>query len=79
MIAKHEAPTVRLPYRLPSRPRTIPDREEESNDIDDPSSNGASDGVADRLFFKTAAMNVLKKSNKLNKTEDGNKMLVQTL
>lgn len=77
VIAKHEAPSVRLPYRLPSRPRSIPtEQREDDNNDEDPT---AADGIADRLFFKTAALNIIKKSNKLNKIGDESKMLLQSL
>ncbi len=57
VIAKHEAPKVRLPARLPSRPngsilvvRGAPSEEEENDE----------EGTWDRTFVKTASINSLK-------------------
>jgi hypothetical protein len=58
---------VRLPSRLPSRPRG---QQEGPNIIDSTDEEGADDGVLDRLFVKTLSLNQVRKNTKHMKTEE---------
>eukprot|EP01032_Pedospumella_encystans_P011606 gene11606-13487_t len=67
VIAKHEAPTVRLPARLPSKPTGGLDRS-----VDTPIAEGeepTDDGILDRLQVKTLSINVAKKAQKARENE----------
>jgi hypothetical protein len=62
VIAKHEAPTVRLPQRLPSKPtgntpRGRPVETPVTEDGEDPSV----DGIPDRSEVKNTSMDFVKK------------------
>jgi hypothetical protein len=64
VIAKHESPTVRLPQRLPSRPRGVLNQVEYIDGVDP-----EDEGVYDRIFVKTLSINNVRKNTKHIKDE----------
>lgn len=75
MIAKHEAPTVRLPVRLPSK--TLSPREKIRRPVTTPATmdeDETADGILDRTQVKNMSINVTKKAQKLR--ADEGKLLV---
>ncbi|KAJ1432489.1 hypothetical protein B484DRAFT_429886 [Ochromonadaceae sp. CCMP2298] len=72
VIAKHEAPTVRLPYGLPSRPKFV-EEEEEQDYVD---GEEPDEGVLDRLFVKAMSINNVRKHK--HRTDES-KLMIATM
>ena len=78
MIAKHEAPTVRLPARLPSKPTgNSPSGRIETPATED-GEEPSDDGIFDRAYEKTTSINNVRKQTKHLKADES-RLLIATL